>query len=229
MAFRFLAKKLIVGVLAFGLAACTAEQQSTTRAFAWQPETQAEKQLREQAEALQSTVGEGGTAGFSLGAVLGGLTGGMQGAMVGARLGRFVGAASGAYVRGLQEDFATREEQLDRLAADLDLNNSDLEAAIATMRQVLTEKTAQLNSARASGNAGAVNSAREQATGTVAVMNRTIEAATQRQAVLGEARSLMVVTGEQPEAAPLDARYQALADRIGAMRSIANTLVSEVL
>jgi hypothetical protein len=227
MAFRFLAKKLILGLAVLSLSACFANP-TAQKAFAWQPESVAEKELRLKSEALQSSVGEGGTAGFTLGAVIGGLTGGTQGAFIGARLGRFVGATSGAYVRGLQEDYATREAQLDQLAKDLELNNSDLESAIATMRMVLIEQQAKLASARRTGDAAHIARAQESATGTVALMNKTVEAATQRQAVLGEARSLVVVTGQQPEAAPINARYAALADRISSMRSIANTLVSEI-
>ncbi len=226
MAVRLFAKRLIICLMIAPLGACLADPGGQ-KAFEWQPETQAEKELRQKAEALQATVGEGGSAGFALGAVIGGLTGGMQGAFLGARLGRFIGSASGAYVRGLQEDYATREEQLDRLALDLELNNQDLESAIATMRQVLSQQRTQLAQARTSGNSVAITRAKERAAGTVAVMNRAVEAATQRQAVLGEARSLMVVT-DQTEAQPLNVRYEKLADRISAMRSIANTLVSEI-
>lgn len=226
MAFRLLAKKLISVLLILGLTACAAPS-GQQGAFSWQPESAAEKQLRIKAEALQSTVGEGGAAGFTLGAVLGGLTGGMQGAFVGARLGRFVGAASGAYVRGLQQNFATREEQLDRLAQDLELNNRDLESALDTMRQVLAQHRVQLAQAQASGDKSAITRERERATGSVAIMNKTVEAASQRQALLGEARSLMAVTNQQANA-PINTRYQTLANRITAMRSITNTLVSEI-
>ena len=101
MAFRLLAKKLIAALMITGMTTACIPNSAGQKAFMWEPETQAEKELRQKAEALQSTVGEGATAGFVLGALIGGLTGGMQGAFQGARLGRFVGAASGAYVRWL--------------------------------------------------------------------------------------------------------------------------------
>ena len=173
MAFRLLAKKLISVLLILGLTACAAPS-GYQAAFSWQPESAAEKQLRIKAEALQSPVGEGGAAGFTLGAVLGGLSGGMQGAFIGARLGRFVGAASGAYVRGLQQDYATREEQLDRLAQDLELNNRDIESALVTMRQVLAQHRVQLAQARANGDRAAITRERERAAGSVAIMNKTV-------------------------------------------------------
>ncbi len=228
MAFRLFATKLITALMIVSLAGCLADPGGQ-KAFAWQPETTAEKQLRQKAEALQSTVGEGASAGFVLGALIGGLTGGMQGAFQGARLGRFIGSASGAYVRGLQSDYATREAQLNQLSADLAVNNADLASAISVMRTVLAEQRGQLAAARATGNKVAVTRAREQAAGNLAVMNQAVEAATHRQSVLGEARSLMIVTGPQtPQATPLNARYELLANRISAMRSIAATLVSEI-
>jgi small-conductance mechanosensitive channel len=131
-------------------------------------------------------------------------------------------------VRGLQQNFATREEQLDRLAQDLELNNRDLESALDTMRQVLAQHRVQLAQAQASGDKSAITRERERATGSVAIMNKTVEAASQRQALLGEARSLMAVTNQQANA-PINTRYQTLANRITAMRSITNTLVLEIL
>jgi hypothetical protein len=232
MALRFSATKLIATIIVVSIPACGAKNDIASggaKAFSWQPETVEEKALRQKAEALASTVGEGGLAGFTIGALIGGLTGGMQGAFAGARLGRFIGAASGVYVRGLQEGYANREAQLNQLAADLELNNRDLESAIATMRAVLSQQQARLSAARASGNQPAVRHAQEQASGNLAVMNQAIEAAVQRQNVFGEARTLLVVDGSPaPNAAPANARYNALADRIAAMRSIANTLVSEI-
>lgn len=239
MAFRLSATKLIAAALApmiaLSLPACavnSGDPVAAQKAFSWQPETVEEKALRQKAEALQATVGEGGMAGFTVGALIGGLTGGMQGAFAGARLGRFIGAASGAYVRGLQEGFANREAQLNQLAADLEANNRDLESAIATMRAVLGQQRARLAAARASGNGLAVRQAQEQASGNLAIMNKAIEAAVQRQNVFGEARSLLAVDGQTAAtvaaAAPANDRYNALADRIAAMRSIATTLVTEI-
>lgn len=232
MAFRLPAARLIalIAALALPLGACSAFDPGTgERAFAWEPETAEERALRQQAEALQATVGEGAAAGFLLGAVIGGITGGYQGAFSGARLGRVIGAASGAYVRQLQAEYAEREAQLEQLAKDLELSNRDLEATIATMRAVLEQQRARLAAARASGNPAAVKRAQEAAAGNLAVMNRAVEAATHRASVFGEARTLLAVTGEaEPQAAPVNERYRALADRISAMRSIADTLVKEI-
>ena len=129
---------------------------------------------------------------------------------------------------GLQSDFADREAQLNQLATDLELNNADLASAISTMRRVLAQQRSQLATARATGNAANLDRVRTRALGNLAVMNQAVEAASQRQAVLGEARSLMLVTTPEPQSASLNARYDALASRISAMRSIAATLVSEI-
>lgn len=230
MAVRFSAPRLIALLCALAVTpACSLAPATGQRAFSWEPETAEEKALRHQAEALQATVGEGASAGFVLGALVGGLTGGYQGAFTGARLGRVIGAASGAYVRQLQGEYAAREDQLDRLASDLEINNRDLESAIATMRAVLGQQRARLAAARASGNPAAVARAQEQAAGNLATMNRAVEAAVNRQNVLGEARTLLAVTdGTTPAAAPVNARYEALSARIAAMRTIADTLVEEI-
>lgn len=230
MAVRFPAAKLIMILAALALVpACVPSQNGGQRAFSWEPETTEERALRLKAEALQATIGEGAAGGFVLGALIGGLTGGMQGAFSGARLGRVIGAASGAYVRQLQSEYAEREAQLDRLARDLELNNRDLESAIVTMRAVLEQQRANLAAARASGNAAAIVRAQEKAAGNLAQMNKAVEAATNRQNVFGESRSLLAVTSSAEAAAtPVNERYGALADRISAMRSIANTLVKEI-
>lgn len=230
MAGRFSASRLIAVLAALAVApACTNGAAEGQRAFAWEPETAEEKALRQKAEALQATIGEGATSGFTLGALIGGLTGGFQGAFTGARLGRVIGAASGAYVRQLQAEYADREAQLDQLALDLEANNRDLESAIATMRAVLGQQQAKLAAAKASGNPNTIRRAREQAAGNLAIMNKAVTAAVNRQDVLGEARTLLAVSdGAVPNAAPVNDRYNALADRISAMRSIANTLVKEI-
>lgn len=230
MAVRLPAARLIAVLAALAISpACTPDQSAGVRAFAWEPETAQERALRMKAEALQSTIGEGAAGGFVLGALIGGLTGGMQGAFTGARLGRVIGAASGAYVRQLQSEYAEREAQLDRLAMDLELNNRDLESAIATMRAVLAEQRANLAAARASGNPTAIARAQERAAGNVAQMNKAVEAAVNRQNVFGESRTLLAVSGSsEVAAAPVNERYDALAGRISAMRSIATTLVKEI-
>lgn len=122
---------------ALALSACGGEG-----AFAWKPETPAEKQLRESRENLQRTVGEGGVAGAVGGAVIGGLLGGVGGAFQGAEIGRFAGAASGAYVRNLQAEFASKEEILDQVITDLEVTNTRLEETIAAMRGVVAETRA---------------------------------------------------------------------------------------
>lgn len=232
MALRLPAAGLIAALSAVTLTAtaCGPDPQAAgQRAFAWEPETPEERALRQKAEALQLTVGEGATAGYTIGALLGGLTGGMQGAFTGARLGRFIGAASGAYVRQLQAGFAEREAQLDQLAEDLEANNRDLESTIQSMRAVLAQQRARLASARATGNPEVIRRAQEIAAGNLAVMNRAVEAAESRKNVFGEARTLLAVSADTaPAAQPVNERYGALAARIASMRSIADTLVEEI-
>ncbi|MEM9851677.1 MAG: hypothetical protein AAF761_06745, partial [Pseudomonadota bacterium] len=68
MAVRFLAARLTAVLAAFGLllSACSFDPGNGERAFAWEPETAEERRLRQQAEALDLTIVEGGVAGFTL-------------------------------------------------------------------------------------------------------------------------------------------------------------------
>lgn len=181
----------------------------------WQPETAAERAMRESTERLQSTIGEGSLFGAAAGAVLGGLAGGAEGAFQGAELGRLGGAAAGGYVRQLQSQFATQEAVLNQVLADIARTNAELEHAIANMRGLIAERRAAL---------AADNSA-----STIARANRNsveiqaaITAASQQADFFGEARGLLLSEGAS--AAVLDPQLALLAERIAAMREISSSL-----
>ncbi|RMF36980.1 MAG: hypothetical protein D6754_10440 [Alphaproteobacteria bacterium] len=205
------------------LSAATALGGCTQGEFlSWDPDTPAEKTMREKSEALQSTVGEGAVTGIALGAVLGGLIGGGAGAFRGAEIGRLLGAGAGTYVRGLQEQYATREEVLAAVARDIDATNLALESTIADMRRVLAERRAALAAARA---AGREEIARARSRRALAEMNGAIKSAEQREAFFGEARTLLVADASAP---PVDPYLAGLSARIAAMRTIADKLAKEL-
>ena len=108
----------------------------------WEPETEAERELRLSRERLQSTVGQGGLTGAAGGALLGALVGGAGGAFQGAEIGRLAGAAAGAYVRQLQAEYASQEAVMVQVAADLRATNAEMQRSIDAMRAVLAQTRA---------------------------------------------------------------------------------------
>ncbi len=199
-------------LLTTSLAACSGGPFLT-----WQPETPAERAMRESTERLQSTIGEGSLFGAAAGAVLGGLAGGAEGAFQGAELGRLGGAAAGGYVRQLQSQFASQEAVLNQVLADIARTNAELERAIANMRGLIAERRAAL---------AADNSA-----STIARANRNsveiqaaIAAASQQAEFFGEARGLLLSEGAS--AAVLDPQLALLAERIAVMREISSGLAA---
>ncbi len=231
---RRLPARLIAGFLALlMLAACAGSGVLT-----WEPETDAERALREQAEALQATVGEGSLAGAVIGAALGAATGNVGAAFQGARLGQFAGAGAGIYLKALQSDFANREAQLEQISADLQLSIDEVEAALASMRAVLETQQSRIAQLEQSVAANAATQAqlqreRERAARNLAEMNKAIAGAEAREQVFAETRGIVVSAGDAPPAEvaageQVDGYLTLLADRIASMRDIAGTLANDI-
>lgn len=195
------------------LAACTDGAYLT-----WEPETAAERELRESTERLQSTVGEGSLFGAAAGAVLGGLAGGAEGAFQGAQLGRLGGAAAGGYVRQLQAEFASQEAVLDQVLQDIARTNAELEVAIASMRALVAERQAAIAAAGPESEPRAVARGQRNAF----EMENAVTAASQQAEFFGSARGLLLSEGSST--AVLDPQLALLAERIAAMRQIASSL-----
>ncbi len=197
-------------LLTTSLAACSGGPFLT-----WQPETAAERAMRESTERLQSTIGEGSLLGAAAGAALGALAGGAKGAFQGAELGRLGGAAAGGYVRQLQSAFATQEAVLDQVLADIARTNADLEAAIVNMRALIAERQAAL---AADSSASAVaRGARN-----IAEIDSAIAAAGQQAEFFEQARG--VLQSEGTATGILDPQLALLAERIAEMREISSGL-----
>lgn len=182
----------------------------------WEPESAAEREMRESTERLQATVGEGSLFGAAAGAVLGGLAGGAEGAFQGAQLGRLGGAAAGGYVRQLQADFTSQEAVLDQVLQDIARTNAELEVAIASMRALVAERQAAI--AAASGDSAARAIARGERN--AGELERAVAVASQQAEFFGSARGLLISEGSPGAAATLDPQLALLAARIAAMREI---------
>lgn len=214
------------------LAACASEGVLT-----WEPETPEERALREQAAALQSTVGEGGLSGALIGALAGAALGGVEGAFAGARMGRFAGAGAGLYVKQLQADYADREARLEAVARDMETTIEETEAALDSMRAVLAQQQARLAELEGAVARNAASSAQLERQQTRArtnldEMRRAIAGAEAREAIFRETRAIVLTnapeTAEAPRAQAVDDYLAVLSNRIGAMRDIAETLANDI-
>ena len=109
-----------------------------------------EAELARQARAMQRTVWEGAATGAVLGGVGAVIFGGdSEDVIKGAVAGGVAGAAAGTYVGYLQQQYATNEDRLERLRADIERANADTEATLRTMRAVLDQNRRALAAARA--------------------------------------------------------------------------------
>ena len=127
---RFAALKLATVVSAALLAGCV-EGGPGAGAGASGPEAE----LARQAQAMQRTVLEGAATGALLGGVGTALFGGdREDVLKGALIGGVAGAAAGTYVGHLQQQYASDEDRLERLRADIERTNAETEAAVRNMR-----------------------------------------------------------------------------------------------
>jgi hypothetical protein len=128
--------------LAAVLSACVPTVQGG-RQFAQIPDpTEEERQLQRQATAFQKTVVQGVAAGLLVGGIGGRGVGGVIVAVP-------PGALTGTYVGSLQRRYATEEDRLAKLRADLDAANAELAGALRTMETVQRRQSASLAAARA--------------------------------------------------------------------------------
>lgn len=119
--------------------------------------TQDERRLAQLSEAYNETFMEGCLVGAGLGAGIGALASSKNrgmGALIGAGVGTLIGCAAGSYLGSLQNNYATEEDRLDAVIADLAKDNQALSNMIPVAKRVVAENRAkidQLNRAVASG------------------------------------------------------------------------------
>ncbi len=185
-----------------------------------------EETLAFQSRALQRTALEGALLGTAAGAAADkvwarptpvGLVGGFT-----------VGTVTGTYLGYLQHAYATNEERLGRMRADLDATNAETEAAIQTMRVVLERQSRDLQAIRAragSSNSPELQAAVTQAESSLGDMRRAIAGAIGR-----EEEFEYVKVGQFPgqDLEVVDSQIAELGSRISQMREIAGTLAGEL-
>ena len=215
-------KTLVAAILTLGLAGC-AEGPLLT----WQPETDAERDMRLATERLQRAAGEGAAFGTLGGSLIGALTGGLQGALSGAEIGRFAGAGAGTYISSLQEQYATREEVLDQVLSDLKAANAEIEASIATMQRLLVERQGVLRTARAQADATKRNQEETRGERNLGEMRKAVEAAEGQVEFFGAARTALAQSNPAANSA-INPQLALMQERIKAMKNIANTLAADL-
>ncbi len=219
-----LGRRLVALTLVAALAACGAggpKPPAPTPAGA----SPAERDLGRRATALQRTLVEGALAGAVAGAAGVKVFGGKS-ARPGIYIGIPVGIAAGGYVAWVQDHYASKEAQLQKVKADIDATNAEVAAAIATMRAVLALQETELAEVRASSRGSAALSAElRDAETNLGNMRRAIDGAEKRQEEFQSTRSLGLVEGELTG---IDPQIAELSRRIAAMREIADTLAGEV-
>lgn len=107
--------------------------------------TPAERQMREQSKAFQRTVWEGVLIGAAAG-TLWGIIQGDKGTdlLKKAAIGGAVGGLAGAYIGHKQNQYASKEDQLDSMIADVRESNQETKELIASVRQVIAEDKRRL-------------------------------------------------------------------------------------
>lgn len=107
--------------------------------------TPAEQRLHEQSRAFQKTVWEGALIGAGAGTVYGVIRGAKGTDLLrDALIGGAVGGLAGAYVAHKQQQYSSKEDQLDSMIADVRKSNQETKDLIASVRQVIAEDKKRL-------------------------------------------------------------------------------------
>lgn len=156
--------------------------------------TPAETRMRHRSHAFQRTVWEGVLIGAGTGALWGTLAGDdTEGILTKTAIGGAVGGLAGAYVANKQREFASAEDQLDSMIADVRQSNRDAEALIASIQEVLAEDRRRIAVTEQRYQAGQATQAELAATRSRATANRAIardavEGAREQHAMFSEAQ-----------------------------------------
>jgi len=223
MATRFPTRGVVILVSALVVAACNHQSTQAPVTQRSSGASQAERDLAKQAKAFQKTVLQGIAVGVTVSLFTGDDSPGFGNAL---SIGVPLGAAAGTYVGYLQKRYTNKERRLEKARDDVESANRDLEAAIATMRAVLAQQRSELAAIRKST---ASNSAlaREvtEAQGNLRNMERAIDGAEGWHREFSASRSVVKTEGQL---AGIDPEIAALSQRIATMRTIANSLASEI-
>ncbi|MBM4201369.1 MAG: glycine zipper 2TM domain-containing protein [Gammaproteobacteria bacterium] len=109
--------------------------------------TQDERRLAQLSEAYNETLAEGCIIGAAAGAGIGAAAysrNRAQGALIGGLAGALLGCLAGNYMANLQNGYATDEDRLDKVIADLSQENQTLSAMIPIASRVVQDNQARI-------------------------------------------------------------------------------------
>jgi outer membrane murein-binding lipoprotein Lpp len=151
---------LLIGAAIF-LSGCVQTMPMTSNA-AMTPE---EQMMRQQGDAFNKTVVEGAAVGAVAGALAGLLINrDVKGALVGAASGAVLGGGTGYYLAQKQKQYASNEQRMDAMIADVRTDNEKVAGLIRSSKDVIAadmQRIDQLNKGIASGNITKENAKRE--------------------------------------------------------------------
>lgn len=146
---------------AIGASGCVQTMPTTSKA----PLTPQEQQMRQQGEAFNKTVVEGAVIGALAGALTGALINrDAKGALIGAMAGGALGGGTGYYLAQKQKQYASSEQRMDAMIADVRADNQKVAGFIRSSKEVIAadkRKIDQLNRQIAAGKVSKENAKRE--------------------------------------------------------------------
>lgn len=139
--------------------------------------TPAERRMRQQSRAFQKTVWEGVLIGASAGTLIGVIRGERpEGVVRNALIGGAAGGLAGLYVAHLQKKYATKEDQLEAMTADVKKSNQETAEFIASVREVIAEDKRRLAAVEQQVRKGQATQAQLQVTRRQIAANRQVVA-----------------------------------------------------
>ena len=107
--------------------------------------TPAEREMHNRSEAFNRTIWEGVAMGALGGAIIGGLIGrDWQGAAIGAGIGALAGGVAGNYLASKQRQYASKEQQLNAMIADVHTKNLQAKQMVTALEDVVAEDRKKL-------------------------------------------------------------------------------------
>lgn len=142
----FVARMAVLPLIVAMFAGCQTVPSIGSTSQAKAPLTPEEQAMRDQSDAMSTTVIEGAVFGAVAGAVLGALLGGnSQGAMFGALAGSVAGGAGGYAVGSQQQQYAATEAEYDKQIAALREDNQRIQDYTTTVRSVVAANLADID------------------------------------------------------------------------------------
>jgi len=176
--------------------------------------TPAQQQMRSNADAFNRTVWGGVATGAVAGAVAGFLFGGdLKSALIGGAGGAVVGGLAGNYFAGKQQQYASKEAQLDAVIADLRQKNAEGEQLVASLETVVAEHRLVMAELNTKYQAGTVDEATyrrriDQIGDDQRLINESIDSANEQLNTFQDTRTLVAQNEPAADLSEMDAELE---------------------